>query len=50
LWSKKRYSDPNSGETPCNPMLAKTETKRKETDYTPQQMWQPFKDSDDIDF
>jgi len=33
LWSKKRYSDPLTGETPCDPELAKRRKLERENDY-----------------
>lgn len=49
LWSKKRYSNPLTGETPCDPLLAKRKQLEKENDYKqqefmPQDQWLPYKD------
>jgi twinkle protein len=34
LWSKKRYCDPFTNETPCDPELAKKHKLREQNDYT----------------
>jgi len=34
LWSKKRYSDPLTGETPCDPELAKRKKAEAENNYS----------------
>lgn len=45
LWAKKRYSDPMTGETPCDPKLAQRTKEREANDYKQPQLtneWQPI--------
>lgn len=53
LWSKKRYSDPITGETPCDPELAKRRKLEAENDYSQPKLelpetvvssWKPLED------
>lgn len=56
IWSKKRYSDPIKGETPCDPELAKRKKLQAENNYTQPQLkgtdnWLPYaKDKDEASF
>lgn len=59
LWNKKRYSNPTSGEIPCDPLFAnkiKEGRSQGELDLPPQKpnieipsnnIWTPYKDNDD---
>lgn len=57
LWSKKRYSDISTHETPCDPILAEKSRLRKANDYSQPQLvksdkWLPYKNDneDEIGF
>ena len=47
-WKAKRYSNPLTGDAPCDPKLANKTKLKKENDFLPQPMWTPNNDS--IDF
>jgi twinkle protein len=47
-WKAKRYSNPLTGDAPCDPKLANKTKLKKENDFVPQPMWTPNNDS--IDF
>jgi twinkle protein len=47
-WKAKRYSNPLTGDAPCDPKLANKAKLKKENDFVPQPMWTPNNDS--IDF
>lgn len=44
-WGKKRYIE-SSGQLPCDPHLAKTKKLKEENNYTEQQIWQEFTNTD----
>jgi len=49
LWSKKRYSNPFTGETPCDPQLVKRKKLEAQHDYKQPELstsnnWLPYKD------
>jgi len=52
LWSKKRYCDPLTSETPCDPILANRLKLKSDNNYQQQEIsvnnqWKQFKDNDD---
>ncbi len=50
IWSKKRYTEALSRETPCDPKLLFQDA-AQQTMYAPQKMWKPYLDNvDDIGF
>ncbi len=44
-WAKKRYINSNS-EMPCDPVFAKKTQMQEKTDYTPQEIWKEFPETD----
>jgi len=46
-WKAKRFSNPITGEAPCDPLGAKKTKLKIENDYVPQNMWSP---NTEIDF
>jgi hypothetical protein len=46
MWNIKRYANPETGETPCDPAKAKKIFDKANNDFRPQRL--PYKDDDII--
>jgi twinkle protein len=46
IWAKKRFAQPDSGEMPCDPILAKYGRQKERTAGGQQDLWKPYKDDD----